>query len=99
MEAKPVSRYTAAARFNHWITAVSLILLALSGLALFHPSLFFLTGLFGGGAVEAAVALERLERVDVIVVQGSDRNIKITKPTDLELAELFLAEERAEGES
>ncbi len=49
MEAKPVSRYTTAARINHWITAVSLILLALSGLALFDPWLFFLTGLFGGG--------------------------------------------------
>ena len=46
---KPVSRYTTAARINHWITAVSLILLALSGLALFHPSLYFLTYLFGGG--------------------------------------------------
>ncbi|SKA31985.1 formate dehydrogenase subunit gamma [Consotaella salsifontis] len=44
-----VSRYTTPKRINHWITATSLILLALSGLALFHPSLFFLTGLFGGG--------------------------------------------------
>src|ERR1700742_4027212 len=44
-----VDRYTTAARINHWITAVSLVLLALSGLALFHPSLFFLTKLFGGG--------------------------------------------------
>ena len=50
------------------------------------------------GTDEASL-VERLERVDVIVVQGSDRNIKITKPTDLELAELFLAEERAEGEA
>ena len=49
MEAKPVSRYTTAARINHWITAVSLVLLALSGMALFHPSLYFLTALFGGG--------------------------------------------------
>jgi len=48
---KPVTvdRYTAGARVNHWITATSLVLLALSGLALFHPRLFFLTGLFGGG--------------------------------------------------
>ncbi len=46
-----VDRYTAAARVNHWITATSLVLLALSGLALFHPSLFFLTGLFGGGGL------------------------------------------------
>lgn len=44
-----VSRYTAAQRLNHWVTAISLILLALSGMSLFHPSLFFLTDLFGGG--------------------------------------------------
>jgi formate dehydrogenase subunit gamma len=44
-----VDRYTAGARINHWITAASLVLLALSGLALFSPSLYFLTGLFGGG--------------------------------------------------
>lgn len=44
-----VDRYTVAARINHWITAVSLVLLALSGLALFTPALYFLTGLFGGG--------------------------------------------------
>lgn len=44
-----VDRYTVGARINHWITAISLVLLALSGLALFSPSLYFLTGLFGGG--------------------------------------------------
>jgi formate dehydrogenase subunit gamma len=44
-----VDRYSGGARVNHWITATSLVLLALSGLALFHPSLFFLSGLFGGG--------------------------------------------------
>src|SRR5215471_6013455 len=44
-----IDRYTAGARINHWITAASLVLLALSGLALFSPSLYFLTGLFGGG--------------------------------------------------
>jgi len=46
-----VDRYTTGARINHWITAASLVLLALSGLSLFHPSLFFLTGLFGGGSM------------------------------------------------
>jgi formate dehydrogenase subunit gamma len=50
-----VDRYTAGARINHWLTAASLILLALSGLALFHPSLFFLTGLFGGGQTTRAI--------------------------------------------
>jgi formate dehydrogenase subunit gamma len=50
-----VDRYTTGARINHWITATSLVLLALSGLALFHPSLYFLTGLFGGGQWTRAI--------------------------------------------
>jgi formate dehydrogenase subunit gamma len=50
-----VDRYTTAARINHWITAACLILLAISGLALFHPSLFFLTALFGGGQITRAI--------------------------------------------
>jgi len=39
--------------------------------------------------------VERLEQVEVSVVLGSDRNIKITKPSDMDLARLFLAEEAA----
>lgn len=50
-----VDRYSAAARINHWITAISLVLLALSGLALFTPSLYFLTGLFGGGPLTRSI--------------------------------------------
>jgi 2-C-methyl-D-erythritol 4-phosphate cytidylyltransferase len=34
--------------------------------------------------------VERLEEVEVSVVLGSDRNIKITKPTDMDLARLYL---------
>ena len=37
--------------------------------------------------------VERLDQVEVSVIPGSDRNIKITKPHDLKLAELFLSEE------
>jgi formate dehydrogenase subunit gamma len=44
-----IVRYTAGTRINHWIAAISFVLLALSGLALFHPALFWLTNLFGGG--------------------------------------------------
>ncbi|MHB8623721.1 MAG: formate dehydrogenase subunit gamma [Sulfuricaulis sp.] len=44
-----IERYTPADRVNHWLTAISFILLALSGLALFHPAFFWLTNLFGGG--------------------------------------------------
>ena len=50
-----VDRYTPGARANHWLTAVCLVLLALSGLSLFHPSLFFLTALFGGGQWTRAI--------------------------------------------
>jgi len=42
--------------------------------------------------------VEHLEQVEVMVVAGSDRNIKITRPTDIELARLFLAEERRRAE-
>lgn len=44
-----VTRYNAFQRVNHWLTATLFILLSLSGLAMFYPGLFFLSGLFGGG--------------------------------------------------
>ena len=50
-----IDRYTAGARINHWITAASLVVLAVSGLSLFHPTLFFLTALFGGGQATRAI--------------------------------------------
>ena len=34
-----IQRYNANERTNHWITAITFVLLALSGLALFHPAL------------------------------------------------------------
>jgi 2-C-methyl-D-erythritol 4-phosphate cytidylyltransferase len=42
------------------------------------------------GTDEASL-VERLEQVEVSVVVGTDRNIKITKPTDMDLARLYLA--------
>ncbi|MBN3761582.1 formate dehydrogenase subunit gamma [Burkholderia sp. Ac-20365] len=44
-----IERYNANERTIHWITAISFVLLALSGLALFHPAMFWLSNLFGGG--------------------------------------------------
>ncbi len=44
-----IERHKPAERANHWLTAITMILLALSGLALFHPAFFWLTNLFGGG--------------------------------------------------
>jgi len=43
-----VRRYSGSARINHWIVAISFVLLMLSGLSLFHPTLFPLSALFGG---------------------------------------------------
>jgi formate dehydrogenase subunit gamma len=45
-----IQRYTPSERSNHWAVAILFILAGLSGLALFHPALFVLSGLFGGGA-------------------------------------------------
>ena len=50
-----VDRYTGVQRVNHWVTAALFTLLALSGLAMFSPYLFFFTGLFGGGQSTRAV--------------------------------------------
>jgi formate dehydrogenase subunit gamma len=44
-----IVRYTPNERTNHWITAITFILLALSGLAMFHPAMSWLYALLGGG--------------------------------------------------
>src|ERR1700733_15358509 len=44
-----ILRYTAGERTNHWLVALAFVLAALSGLALFHPALFWLSNFFGGG--------------------------------------------------
>jgi formate dehydrogenase subunit gamma len=42
-------RYSDGDRINHWIVAICFVLAALSGLSMFHPALFWLSELFGGG--------------------------------------------------
>lgn len=42
-------RYSVPTRINHWVVATCFVLLAVSGLAMFDPALFLLTGLFGSG--------------------------------------------------
>ena len=46
---KDLQRYTAEERANHWVVGIGFILLALSGLASFHPAFYPLVQLFGGG--------------------------------------------------
>ena len=49
MSTRYLLRYDESERINHWITALLFLFAAFSGLALFHPSLFFFSDLFGGG--------------------------------------------------
>ena len=42
-------RYSDGDRINHWALVILFFCTALSGLSMFHPSLFFLSALFGGG--------------------------------------------------
>ena len=46
---KDLQRYTAQERANHWVVGICFILLAVSGLAFFHPAFWPLTNLLGGG--------------------------------------------------
>ena len=43
-----IQRYTDNQRINHWLVVLLFGLAGFSGLALFHPNLFPLTGIFGG---------------------------------------------------
>ena len=51
MHAPPdaIERYVYVERASHWLLAIFFFLAGLSGLALFHPSLFWMTNFFGGG--------------------------------------------------
>lgn len=44
-----IVRYTPGQRINHWIIALSFVLLAVSGLAFFHPAFYWMSNLLGGG--------------------------------------------------
>lgn len=46
---KVLQRYSDNERMNHWVVAITFVLAGLSGLAFFHPSMYFFTNLFGGG--------------------------------------------------
>ena len=45
-----LQRYNDRERMNHWFIALMFVLAGLSGLAFFHPSLYFFSHLFGGGS-------------------------------------------------
>lgn len=49
-----VTRFTVAERVVHWAVALTFLYLALTGLAIWSPRLFWLSTVFGGGATIAA---------------------------------------------
>ncbi|HSH76694.1 MAG TPA: formate dehydrogenase subunit gamma [Longimicrobiales bacterium] len=46
-----LERFTYVERIVHWVVGLSFLALLLTGLAFSHPRLFWLTSLFGGGAL------------------------------------------------
>ena len=44
-----LTRNSTLTRLNHWFTAACFVLLTISGLSMFHPLLFWMSELFGGG--------------------------------------------------
>ena len=44
-----IDRYTSGERILHWVTAITFLLLAASGLAFFPPSMYWMANLLGGG--------------------------------------------------
>ena len=51
----------------------------------------------GVTASDEAAAVERFGH-DVFVVLGSDRNIKITRPSDMDLARFYLAQNQSKAQ-
>lgn len=52
--AKQIDRFSFAERASHWVSAACFLYAALTGLALWTPKLFWLSGVFGGGEVVRA---------------------------------------------
>lgn len=85
MAIRYLRRYEDRDRMNHWFIALMFVLAGLSGLAFFHPSLYFFSALFGGGVwarilhpffgviMVAAFAVGRREHVFAPQAQEQDR--------------------------
>jgi len=83
---KKLLRYTPFERANHWLAAITFILLALSGLAFFHPAFYPLTQLFGGGTWTRILHpfIGALMAISFGVMFFSYRQLNIMTPGDKE---------------
>ena len=94
---KDLPRYTAQERANHWVVGISFILLALSGLAFFHPAFWQMTQLFGGGVWARILHpfLGVLMALSFLSIFFRFRSLNVMTPTDKEW--LSRAKEMVDG--
>ncbi|MFH1869514.1 MAG: formate dehydrogenase subunit gamma [Pseudomonadota bacterium] len=83
---KDLTRYDAHERANHWLVGICFILLALSGLAFFHPAFYPLTQLFGGGVWARILHpyIGVIMAVSFIVIFFRFRALNVMTPADKE---------------
>jgi formate dehydrogenase subunit gamma len=79
-------RFTALERANHWLSALTFVLLALSGLVFFHPAFYPLNSLFGGGVWTRILhpVIGVLMTLSFIRMFFSFRKLNVITPTDRE---------------
>jgi len=94
---KDLKRYTAQERANHWVVGISFILLAVSGLAFFHPAFWPMTQLFGGGVWARILHpfLGVLMALSFLSIFFRFRSLNVMTPTDREW--LSRAKEMVDG--
>ena len=83
---KMILRYTPFERANHWLAAITFTMVALSGLAFFHPAYYPLTQLFGGGVWTRILHpfIGVVMAVSFAVMFFSYRQLNVLTPTDKE---------------
>ncbi|MBF0558995.1 MAG: formate dehydrogenase subunit gamma [Nitrospirae bacterium] len=81
-----IIRYTPSERANHWVSAITFILLALSGLALFHPAFYPLTQFFGGGVWTRILHpfIGIVMAISFSIMFSSFRQLNVMTPADRE---------------
>ncbi len=83
---KKILRYTPSERANHWLTAITFMLVALSGLSFFQPLYYPLSQLLGGGVwariLHPFIAV--VMAVSFCVMYFKYRGLNVLTPTDKE---------------
>jgi formate dehydrogenase subunit gamma len=83
---KKILRFPPFERANHWLTAITFILLALSGLSFYHPAFYPLNHLFGGGVWTRILHpfIGAVMAISFGVMFFNYRRLNVMTPTDWE---------------